>query len=90
MCPAFTDDSDDGIDNSKVSIGSMFILILLILMILYISGGCFLIYLKTGVIEMPNLEFWSEFFIDLKTAVLFLITCGNTESQKERRKYSGI
>lgn len=90
VCPVFADDSDGVDGNDKISIGSMIILSLLIFGILYISIGCFLVFLKKGVIEMPNAEFWSEFLIDVKTAALFLAKCGNTESQKERKSYSII
>lgn len=79
--PKPTDDDGDDIDNKreKVTGGAIFLIIIATLIVLYLSIGSVVVYIKEGVIHIPNNDFWESFGQNIIIGATFLFTCGKKQ-----------
>lgn len=89
-CPVSIDGKDGDSDFLYISGGSIFLLILLISIIFYLTIGSIIVYHKTGIISLPNSEFWTEFCQSVATGFMHLFSCCNFKKQSHKRSYTGI
>ena len=72
------------VPNASVSKGMIFLLIVLIIMITYLSFGTFINLIKDGQIDLPNREFWTKFGQNIIYAIKYITSC------KKDQKYDKI
>jgi hypothetical protein len=72
VCP------DYGLSLWKLSGGSVFLVGVIGLFVIYVSGGVIIGYLRKGVVEFPNAAFWSGVVENISVALVFIITCGRS------------
>lgn len=61
---------------ADVTGGAIFLTLLAIGGALYFAGGAVVLFFLKGTVSVPQQEFWVEFALCVKTAVIFLATCG--------------
>lgn len=66
--------------SSKVSKGAIFLLIVLLVMILYLSVGVFINLLIHGQIDIPNHDFWTKFSENIAYVFRYIKSCGNSQT----------
>lgn len=64
------------VDRNSITGGGVFLLIVIVVTICYLLVGLMINFIKGGLIELPNKDFWEEFGACVYTAVLFIFTCG--------------
>ena len=75
------------IDNrSAFTGGAIFLMIVIIASVLYLSIGLFVNFIKSGIIELPNKAFWEEFGTCVQTAILFIFSCRKQSAQGDYDK----
>ena len=79
-----------GIFSLGFSPGAIFILILSIISILYLFFGVLYSFFKKGILEMPNVSFWKEFFECLKAGITFLFCCGSRDFIAKDEQYTSL
>jgi hypothetical protein len=62
--------------------GALFLLIVLIAFIGYVTGGVVIRFMSSKTIEFPNPDFWEEVKDSIATAVLFLLSFGTKRGEK--------
>ena len=67
-----------GEERDGITGGAIFLIIVVGIAVLYISIGMFVSFIKDGLIEIPNHDFWEDFFESVKTGFLFIFTCGKS------------
>ncbi|OHT02840.1 hypothetical protein TRFO_29911 [Tritrichomonas foetus] len=56
--------------------GAYFLLIVFCAAILYVVIGILFEFVKSGAVALPNASFWSEFYLCVEEAILFIGSCG--------------
>jgi hypothetical protein len=69
--------------------GAVFVMIILVGTVLYITGGVAVEYLRSGLVKFPNEEFWAALGDSIKTTVTFIVSCGKTVNV-ERSDYENV
>ncbi|KAH0790415.1 hypothetical protein GPJ56_005711 [Histomonas meleagridis] len=69
----------DRVENFKI--GSMFLLVILTLITVYLSFGTFIGYCARKDIFMPNENFWNEFSLCVKEALSFIFSCRRSHDE---------
>jgi hypothetical protein len=64
---------------AKLSPGSLFLLILVCLFVVYIPAGIAVGYIRRDVIEFPNADFWGGVIDSIVFGVVYVFTCGRRE-----------
>lgn len=82
--------NDDSKSKKKISGGAIFLIILLVAIVLYISIGMIYNYIRYKKIEFPNLEFWKEFGACISTGFMYIIKCGHSPGADGKGKYDEI
>ena len=59
--------------------GAIFLIIIATLIVLYLSIGSVVVYIKEGVIHIPNNDFWESFGQNIIIGATFLFTCGKKQ-----------
>ena len=67
---------DSGDERDGITGGSIFLFIVIVGFVLYLTFGVLIGFIKNGMLAFPNQDFWAEFAECLETAVTFIFTCG--------------
>ncbi|OHT17154.1 hypothetical protein TRFO_12685 [Tritrichomonas foetus] len=66
----------DPTNRGVITGGSIFLTIVVVISVLYLTIGVLINFIKDGVISIPNSEFWQEVGQCIHAAVIFIGTCG--------------
>lgn len=79
--PKPSDGSDDAHKRAKITGGAIFLIVIAILIVLYLSIGLIVIYVKDGVVRIPNEAFWQSFGQCVIIGATYIFTCGKKNPQ---------
>ena len=60
----------------SVTGGAIFLFLVIAIFVLYLSLGVCIYYIKDGILEFPNADFWEQFYECVLTAIAFIFSCG--------------
>lgn len=86
VCPSVPEEEKSG----KSSGGAIFLIIVSVSIVSYISIGLLVTFIKTGKIQFPNEKFWIVFGECIVIAVTYIVKCGRSGPAAFQSKYDQI
>lgn len=83
-------DDDDSGEKNKVTGGAIFLIILSIAIVFYFAIGMIIIYVKEGVIRIPNEAFWKSFGECVVIGAKYIFTCGKKSEVLLQTNYENL